>query len=72
MGSFSLVAFCIDLFSCVFATLRAAKPLAELPKVQACFFAQHFCSAVGVCLFASARWAMLTLSPSSWESQGDG
>ncbi len=42
MGSFSLVAFCIDLFSCVFATLRAAKPLAELPKVSGLFFCATF------------------------------
>lgn len=53
MGSFSLVALHRDLFFCVFAILRAAKPLAELPKVSGLFFfAQYFCSAVGVCLFA--------------------
>lgn len=42
MGSFSLVALCSNFFSCVFATLRAAKPLAELPKVSGLFFCATF------------------------------
>lgn len=41
MGSFSLVALHRDLFFCVFAILRAAKPLAELPKVSGLFFLRN-------------------------------
>lgn len=43
MGSFSLVALCSNFFSCVFATLRAAKTqLKKLPKVSGLFFCATF------------------------------
>lgn len=72
MGSFSLVALHRDLFFCVFAILRAAKPLAELPKVSGLFFCATFLLRSGGMPICPARWEMLILSPSSWESQGDG